>query len=273
MILEKLSREREETVDEIKESRRELKKVAVQLTATQDKCETLKSTFQELEVSYNKLTSEIGAMRRKLVKKKVQSKNAQEKLSKEKAGHLQMQKKILKIEGKIATNKTQLSKSSKKQAQLQATLDKAASAKKSAQKVVHADLDVEKLELELDRLRAQKQRLESSVKTFQFQKKEVDRLQEKIDCDTQLATAVQQECKDLQQNSAQLKIDVAKVDKQLCAQNISLKKCKDAMQSTASKIQKLDTQIDAALRNSSQNRWVCWFRRDPNDACTRYCRG
>ena len=235
-------------------STQELKNVRVELAEAQDKCEALQSTFQELEISHNEMTSKIGSMRRKLVKKKVQSKNAQEKLSTENAGHLQMQKKIIKTEKQIATNKSQLAKSLKKQTQLQALLDEAVKAEIPT-KVENAGLDVKELDIELERLQTQRQRLESGIKSLQLQKKEVSRLQVKIDRDVKQSASLDEKCEEMRQKDSQLNVEIAASKKRLCEQNTRLKQCKEAMQSTAVKIQNLDAQIGVALRKSSQNRF------------------
>ena len=70
MILENVSQDRDNNLDQIKASKQDLRDVGIKLTAAQDKRQALQCTFQELEMSYNEMTSEIGAMRRKLIKKK-----------------------------------------------------------------------------------------------------------------------------------------------------------------------------------------------------------
>ena len=197
MILENVSQDRDNNLDQIKASKQDLRDVGIKLTAAQDKRQALQCTFQELEMSYNEMTSEIGAMRRKLIKKKVQSKNAQEKLCVEKQSHVQMKKKIVNIQKKITSNKLQLCKSSKERTELQDLIDHANKMKSVS--IEDADPDVEKIELELDRLQTQRQRLESSVKALQVQKKEADCLKKKIDDDVQQSTDLQQQFKDLQQ--------------------------------------------------------------------------
>ena len=106
MILEDLSRDRDDILDQIQASTQDLQNVVIKLTAAQDKRQSLESTFHELETSYNEMTSNIGALRRKLIKKRVQSKNAQEKLCAEKQSHIQMKKKIVNIKKKITVVKT-----------------------------------------------------------------------------------------------------------------------------------------------------------------------